>query len=133
MKRGFQEREITASSADGRDDRLIDSLHFLAADGTLYRVPAGSTTDGMSTPPIVNAIPGFEPYGIHWFSAVLHDAAYRGTLERLSSLRYMPANLSRLEADELIREALATQGVGILRRSIIFRALRLFGGPNFHP
>lgn len=134
MTHGFHEREITVRSSNGRDDTLVDDLHFTSAGGTLYRVAAGSTTDGMSTPGALHGIPGFEPTGKHWFSAVLHDAAYRGTLERFHLTNYVRANLTRAAADNLFREALATQGVGPIRRSIIWSALRTFGWPNYrHP
>lgn len=127
MTHGFLETEIAVSSSNGRDDVLIDHLHFRDARGILFRVPAGSTTDGMSTPSIVHPLPGFEPFGKHWFSAVLHDAAYRGTLERFRWTKYEPANLTRSESDALFRDALATQGVGAIRRGIIHAALRAFG------
>ena len=133
MKPGFQQSDIAVISSNGRDDTLLDALHYLAQDGTMYRVPAGSTTDGMSTPGVVHIMPGYDATGRHWFSAVLHDAAYRGTLERYDRYRYVHAKLTRRQADDLIREALETQGIGIVRRTIIHTALRLFGWPNFKP
>lgn len=131
MTAGFRETEIAIRSGNGRDDVLVDPLHFVSGDGTTYRVPAGSTTDGMSTPGPLHALPGFEPTGRHWFSAVLHDAAYRGTLEVSHFGKFIPAHLTRKQADDLLGEALATQGVPRIRRAVIHTALRLFGGPNF--
>lgn len=133
MKIGFQERTLITMSSDGRDDVLQQPLHFRSHDGTLYRVPEWATTDGMSTPPMVRAIPGFEPYGAHWFSAILHDAAYRGSLETIYYTNFVPAMLSRKAADELLDEALETQGIPEFRRLLIYTALRLFGGRNFNP
>ena len=132
MIHGFLNRTLDVRSSDGREDMLLEDLEYFSKDGWLYRVPKGSTTDGMSTPAIVSGIPGFEPYGRHWFSAVLHDAAYRGTLQIWKFGKYERANLDRAAADALIREALESQGVGVVRRSIIFGALRAFGWPNYH-
>lgn len=131
MIHGFHETEIGIRSGNGRDDVLIDPLHFGSQDGITYRVPKGSTTDGMSTPGPLHALPGFEPTGRHWFSAVLHDSAYRGTLEVSYFGNFVPANLTRKQADNLLGEALATQGVPRIRRAVIHAALRLFGGRNF--
>ena len=128
---GFLEKEIAVRSSNGRDDVLIEPLHFQSEFGILYRVPAESTTDGMSTPPIIHSIPGFEPYGKHWFSAVLHDAGYRGTLQIYAGQDFRPANLSRAQTDALMRDALSTQGVGPIRRALIYSALRIFGARNF--
>lgn len=133
MKIGFQQRTLSTLSSDGRDDMLQEPLLYRSRAGDLYRVPAGSTTDGMSTPPIVRALPGFEPYGVHWFSAILHDAPYRGTLQVFRRTNFVPANLTRREADALLDEALETQGVPAFRRFLIHTALRLFGGRNFKP
>lgn len=127
MTHGFFQRSVKFLSADGRNDTLLEPLQFKSAAGHLYRVPSGSTTDGMSTPPIVRSLPGFEPTGAHWFSAILHDAAYRGTLERFRFTGYQRANLTRTQADQLFDDALATQGVGPIRRGLIYHALRLFG------
>ena len=132
MTHGFLNLTLDVRSSNGRDDILLDNLDYLSKDGVFYRVPKSSTTDGMSTPAIVSGIPGFEPYGRHWFSAVLHDAAYRGTLQIRKFGKYERADLDREASDRLIREALESQGVGPVRRGIIFNALRAFGWPNFH-
>lgn len=131
MTHGFLESYLDVRSYNGRDDLLLMPLHFKSRDGKLYRAPTGSTTDGMSTPMIVRAIPGFEPFGKHWFSAGLHDSGYRGTLEVHDHVRYVPANLSRKETDLLMVEALETQGVPAWRRWIIYFGLRVGGVPNF--
>lgn len=127
MTHGFLEKTVTLESGNGRDDKLLSPLHFKDRLGHLYRVPVGSTTDGMSTPPLAHTIPGFQPTGNHWLAAVLHDSAYRGTLERMHITHYQRANLSRERADALFREALGTLGVHLVRRNIIHIALRLFG------
>jgi len=133
MTAGFLEKTIPLESGNGRDDTLLGPLHYRSISGVLHRVPVGSTTDGMSTPRLARIIPGFEPTGIHWLPAVLHDSAYRGTLEVFRWTNYHTAYLSRIQADLLLDEALELQGVGPLRRAIIFRALRLFGASNFKP
>ncbi len=133
MTFGFLEKTIAIESGNGRDDTLLSPLHFRCRCGILYRVPEGATTDGMSAPAIVAALPGYESTGRHWFSAILHDAAYRGTLQRMRITSCEPARLSRDAADSLFAEALATQGVGPIRRALIRTAVRLFGRAHYQP
>lgn len=131
MTHGFLQSTLLVRSSNGRDDTLEENLRYRSKDGHVYRAPVGSTTDGMSTPKIVQMIPGFEPFGNHWFSAAFHDSGYRGTLEIKVGDHWEPANLTRQQIDALMREALITQGVHPARAEIIYRNLRLFGGPNF--
>lgn len=131
MTYGFLDTSLTVVSANGRDDELLSPLHFRTRSGLLYRVPVGSFTDGMSTPAIIHPLPGFEPFGKHWLSAVLHDSPYRGTLEIFRFTTYYAAKLSRLQADQLLREALESQGVGVVRRNLIYAAVRAFGWRSY--
>lgn len=133
MNFGFMQDRLKVETFNGRDDVLLEPLLYKSKSGSIYRVPTEASTDGMSTPRIAQLIPGFEPTGDHWFSAVLHDAAYRGTLQIFRWTCYVPANLTRAEADDLIREALESQGVRKTRRNIVRGMLALFGGPNFKP
>lgn len=133
MTTGFLETFLDTRSSNGRDDVLLSDLHFRSTNGLLYKVAQGSETDGMSTPRLFWAIPGFEPCGEHWFCYVLHDAGYRGTLlvwDRTIAA-YVPANVSRLEADQLMADALTTKKAPPLVIASVYRTLRLLGWRNY--
>ena len=128
MKAGFTNEFLDVRTADGLNDTLLTPLLYSAQDESLYRVPVGSTTDGLSVPSAVqNIIPAV---GDAWWSGVLHDSAYRATLQIWcnSTQDWIPANVTQEKADALILEAMETQGVGIVKRHTIYRALRMFGG-----
>jgi hypothetical protein len=136
MQPGFQNLTLDVCTGDGLNDTLLEPLDFLHPNGTLYRAPAGATTDGLSVPRCVqNIIPAT---GGDWFSGVLHDAAYRNQLQvwlseptTMDGGRWVLANLTQLESDNLILTAMGMQGVGFVMRHTIYRALRLFGSKAF--
>ena len=112
MQPGFQNEFLDVRTRDGLNDILLCPLIFQSANGKLYRAPRGGSTDGLSIPKIVQNIPGFSAVGGgDWWSGVLHDSPYRGQLEVWDDTAqdWVPANLTRAEADALIKEALETQ------------------------
>jgi hypothetical protein len=128
MVRGFHNFKLDVSTRDGLNDILLEPLVFTNRVGKRYRAPIGSTTDGLSTPKCVRLLPGYDATGDDWWSGVLHDSAFRGFLEELDHRGdWKPAKLSQKQADDLILDAMETQGVGFIRRHIIYAALRLFG------
>lgn len=129
MTPGFQQQKLDIETHDGLDDVLLEPLLFLRKNGTMLRAPIGGTTDGLSTPKIIRILPGYDATGDDWLSAVLHDSAYRDQLEQYYPVARVwdKAHYNQKEADDLISEALLSQGVGIIRRSVIFHALRCFG------
>ena len=127
MSPGFTNEFIDVRTTDGLNDTLLTPLLYSAQDGELYRVPIGSTTDGLSVPKIVqNIIPAV---GSAWWSGVIHDACYRATIQiwENETQDWMPANVTQQKADALILEAMETQGIGLVKRQTIYRALRMFG------
>jgi len=131
QKFGFKNITLDVRTSDGLDDILLEGLYYTAKDGSQYCSPIGSGTDGFSVPRCVqNIIP---PTGGSWFAAVQHDASYRGTLQILNAAgAWEVANLTQEQCDNLILEALESQGVGIVERELIYRALRLFGHVAFN-
>ena len=127
MTFGFQQDTLEVRTRNGLDDVLIDELVYLAKDGQLYRAPVGGTTDGFSVPRCLqNIIPAT---GGDWFSAVLHDSAYRGQLQVCNGV-WVKAITSKDRCDRLLLEAMESQGVGLMRYVIYF-AVRLFGWAAF--
>ncbi len=126
---GFKESFLDIRTfRDGADDELKAPLHYYANDGSIFRCPPGSKTDGMSLPKVVRMIPGFNAARQDWFPAILHDGGYRATLEKWDGKTWKPAKLTRKQADLLMGEAMQTNGV---KRVAVLIPLRAFGWPNF--
>jgi hypothetical protein len=126
---GFKETFLDIRTfRDGSDDELNAPLHFYAADGSIFRCPIGSKTDGMSLPKVVRMIPGFNANRQDWFPAILHDGGYRGTLEKWDGEGWIPAKLTRKQADGLIRESMQTNRI---KQAAVYWPLRVCGWPNF--
>ena len=111
MKPGFQNEFLDVRTRDGLNDVLLTPLIFQSAGGELYRAPKGGGTDGLSIPQLFQSIPWLSATGADWWSGVLHDSPYRGQLEKWDAATedWIPANLTRAQADALIKEALQTQ------------------------
>jgi hypothetical protein len=93
-------------------------------------VPSGFPTDLASIPPI--AWPFLPPDGPWLKAAVIHDFLYRtcGKGVWLGNPRGFTRekDYDRAEADWILRDAMKDRGVGIIRRNIIWAAVRLGGG-----
>lgn len=93
-----------------------------AIAGHVITVPKDFTTDFASIPkPFWGILPPDGPYGR---AAVVHDYLY--------STQGMGGELTRLQCDEILLEAMKALGVGWLTRGIIYRAVRIFGAGHFH-
>lgn len=130
MNFGFQNEWVDVRTGDGLNDQLLTELVYLTRNGKALRCPIGGTTDGLSVPRCVqNIIPAV---GGDWKSGVLHDSAYRRQLEVLTDQQWLKANYTQEQADNLILEAMESQGVGFIMRHTIYRALRMFGSKAFN-
>lgn len=111
---------------DGLNWRLLEPLIYKAKDGRLIRTSVGTLTDGLSTPREVwNVISPVD----YWMCAVLHDAAFKDTIE-LYAAGYGDWNHYTLDEDEanaLLDEALESRGCGLIERTAIYDALKAFG------
>lgn len=126
MTPGFQSDDFTVSTSDGRNFVLLNSVVFIAKDGTKWTIPAGATSDGASTPRFTwDVLP---PFGVYWRAAVLHDAAYRGTLLDAEGGE---ANLPKDKCDDLLMEAMELCGVSEADRWVIYRGVKDAGGAAF--
>ena len=94
---GFQPTPMKVSTDDGHNFTLLQPCNYLCRSGELITIPAGTTTDGASTPQAVwNVLP---PFGAYWKAAVLHDYLYRVTKR------------PKHECDDLLKEAMESLGV----------------------
>lgn len=86
--------------------------------GRWIAVPQGTETDLASVPRLLLAV--VDDDGPHARAAVIHDYIYRnpGLFPRIS----------RKQADQIMDDLMAEDGVGRFKRWIIYRAVRLGGG-----
>lgn len=123
---GFINLPAKVSTSDGRNFVLLAPLEYVAKSGIHYRGIAGAKTDGASTPPLIWV--KYAPFGPWWLGAVLHDCAYRTTLEKLTaSGLWMRVALPKEEIDLLFLEMMESNGVGLVDRETIYNAVKEFG------
>ena len=129
MTARFINSTLKVLTSDGLDDVLMEPLVFQRANGDIVRAPTGGTTDGFSVPRCLQSI--VPATGGDWFSAVLHDSAYRDQLQEQIGGNWVDACYTQKQCDRLILEAMGTQGVSWVMRHGIYLALRLFGHVAF--
>lgn len=109
----FDKIAINVRTSDGRYFTLLEDLTYTASDGTIYTVPAGSITDGASSPKEVwDFIP---PFGYYWLAAVFHDWLYHGS------------HVPKSQCDSLFKEAMLSLSVEHITAQILYEAVHLFG------
>lgn len=105
---------------DGRRVMILteDLYYCYPPANELYKVPAFFETDFASIPTAARWM--INPFGDHAEAAVVHDWLYAVGEEG-----------GRLKADEVFRFAMAEQGVNVLTRNAMFRAVRAGGGAAY--
>ena len=93
-------------------------VHPIYGQDVKVEVPLGFVTDFASIPSAFHFI--VQPFGRHAPAAVLHDYLYAVGQKK-----------SRRLADRLFLNAMREAGVPALRRSIMYRMVRLFGGGGY--
>ncbi len=92
---------LKTESILGEDSwNLLDHLVFESRDGRLFRAPLGSKTDYFSIPGLFRGI--LFRARKYAESAVMHDSAYRGTLEEKVNGRWVKAIVTRKYSDEYL-------------------------------
>ena len=122
--------DVLVRTRDGRNVVVQEPVEVVTDTGARYRVPVGAQSDGASTPgEMWTALP---PFGEYWLAAVLHDAAYRGTLERqLESGEWLPAWLTKDQCDTLFLDAMSALGVDQLKKETLYEGVHLAGWRAF--
>lgn len=103
---------------DGKDWMLLAPLIVMAGDN-LIRVPSGFVTDFASVPRIPLAFMLFGNIGHR--SATVHDWLYS------------TGEVSRQEADEILKELLSEEGAGGIRANLMYAGVRLGGASHYKP
>lgn len=102
--------------------RLTDDwLYCDDATGSVIKVPKDFFTDYATIPSYVRFI--FDPAGDNIEAAIVHDWLY--------SVGQDDESWNRVAADRLFRAILKESGVNIIKRNIMYAAVRLGGGGHF--
>lgn len=111
--------EDAGMDGSSRVFKLMSRFRIITSRGVIT-VPKGFLTDGASVPKMFWSI--FDPFGEYFRAAVLHDFLYstQGC-----------AWLTRKECDDLFKEAMFNAGVPWVKRDLIYRTVRMFGGSRF--
>lgn len=113
--------DLEVEFVDGDTWLLVAPLVYRTGDGLVITCPAGTTTDFASTPRVLWwRYPKSGPWAP---AAAVHDGLYRGTAV-VSSARV----LARVDADRVLREAMATLGISARTRLEFYWAVRVGGG-----
>lgn len=119
--------KLWLEEVDGMEGVLLQPLKFFSGElRQLVIAPAGMATDFASIPRGLWNI--FPKRGKHDRAAVLHDAGYRGHLQGPGGVTLA---LPKASVDDLFREAMIVAGVGVVSRTLMFQAVKLFGAKAF--
>lgn len=122
--------DVLVRTEDGHNVVVEEPILVVRDDGAHFRVPVGSASDGASTPAIM--WPELAPFGPWWLAAVVHDAAYRGTLERqMANGSWLKANLPKAECDTLFLDLMSALGVDQAKKETLYEGVHLCGWKAF--
>ena len=114
---GFSTKTLKVATADGRNCTLLEPFSYTTKAGEVITVPAGTTSDGASTPrPMWESLP---PFGTYWPAAFLHDYLYRDSKREKGF------------CDSTFLEAMESLGVGEFEAHTIYEGVHLFGWSSF--
>lgn len=125
VKKRFRIRQPVAVPWRAELDRRLELVCVVERDVTLLQyglaavLPAGFRSDGMSVPRPFWRLIGPKVEGRTAAPAIIHDFLYASHA------------VPRREADRWLREALAANGMDAARRSMVYWAVRLFGGAHW--
>lgn len=109
---------LDVRTSDGRNFISLIDFSFQRLNGEIIMVPAGSSSDGASTPCAL--WPTIPPFGKYWMAAFLHDYLYRCTTR------------PKVECDAIFKEAMISLGVVSFEADIIYEGVNLCGQYSFN-
>lgn len=117
MTPGFSTHILKVSTSDGRNFTLLEDFTYTSNSGVVYTIPAGSQSDGASTPrSIWVEIP---PFGTYWIAAFFHDWLYRYS------------SFPEATCNTLLLEAMLSLGVNPILAKMIYDGVELGGWSSF--
>ncbi len=96
---------------------VVDSFIYAEDQAHVYKVPSGFATDGASIPRFFWRVIGhpYEPKVVR--AAVVHDYLYRDK----------DVEVTKEQADKVFRDILKRDGVGKIKRNLMYYAVKWFG------
>jgi len=120
---------------DSEGSHWILTQEAKAIVGTTYKLvcPKGMETDGASIPRFFWRLMGPKMEPPFYKAAIVHDAGYMDVLQWSYSEdgEWVDEAHTRKEVDELFRELLKNLGMKWWRRSLMYQAVRWFGGKHW--
>ena len=111
--------ELVIKPVQGKKWELVQSLHFVIDSDTIIDVPKGFVTDLASIPRLLT--PLFPIHGLQTRAAVVHDWLYANQGD-VDSGPY-----TRKQCDEIFLIGMEQLGVGWLKRTMMYNAVRAGG------
>lgn len=132
MEYGFKQTSLNLSSdIGGINFTLLEPLVYQMKSGKTIRATTGTVTDGVSIPRFARNI--IERVGSLFYAGIIHDSAYKDTLEVLDADGgWSKFTMNEDQADDLIQEAAQSLGASELESVTIHDALHLFGWRAFN-
>lgn len=120
----FPDKPVLSPLEDGLNWQWQREFRYFPRDGTVITIPAGTFTDGTSTPRFLWRIAP-PMTGLHRRAAWVHDWLYR-----------MPKNddtpwITRKYADDIYLEIMERDGVSCAKRTMLYSGVRTFGGSSY--
>lgn len=109
-------------SGDGDNWEGGDYLYYTDSTGQKWRVRPHATTDGPSVPGIALSL--VKKTGRQWLAGVLHDAPYRGYLEKFVDGKWIRVFLTMDEALWLFNDAMIARDVEEPTRTEFYLAVK---------
>jgi len=126
---GF-ETKLSVTSIPGTVIFILNSeLVYRSSPGRLFRVPAEARTDLFSIPGVFRSFLFRARKYIE--CAVLHDGGYRKTLEEYIAGKWVTAEVSRSECDNLLKDSLSSSGAPKTLIVTIYYGVRAGGWASY--
>lgn len=122
MKVTKQLSELKYKQLDERNIELLEPLKYQVGR-LIITIPAGFISDGASTPKVLWVF--FPPWDKRYaVASIIHDYLY-------SELNI--TGLNKELSDEIFIKIMEENGVGIIKRRLMYRAVSMFGSVFFKP
>jgi len=101
--------------SDGRHAEVLQDFRFIDTDGVIFKADKGQIVNGASIPRVFWRLIGSPFVGNYRKSAVVHDCEYKSKTK------------TRKQVDKGFLHSMKLEGVGRIKRKVMYRMVRLFG------
>lgn len=126
---GFIQKELLVKFNLVTGDDLTMQEYLYYNSDIFGKLRTMTESDGISDPKILQ--PFLQKFGPYVASGFIHDGAFKGKLEQQQPdgtwIPFMLDDMNDGRANQLIEEALKSEGCSWLERTIIYHMLQMFG------